>query len=152
MNKKYVWRVRENGTNKKSKNWYITIGIVAAGGALASFIAGDVLFSLLILLGAFAIMLAGTARPENDRVFALSERGLHVDARLVPWERINQFTIRDSDIPVLVVETGSILGTISIPLTGIDFRAVRTEFKNHNIEETEILSSLSETIARALGL
>jgi len=152
VNKKYVWHAAEGATVRKSRNWYIAIGVIAVGGAVASFIAGDVLFSLLILLGAFALMLAGAPRPESKRAFAISERGFHIDSQLVPWERASAFCIREGEPMVLVVETGSILGTVSIPLTSIDFRAVRTEFKNHNVEEVEALGSLSASIARSLGL
>jgi len=152
VNKKYVWRATDEATTQKSRNWYIAIGVIAVGAAIASFIAGDVLFSLLILLGAFALMLAGTPRPKQERVFAISERGLHIDARLVPWERISAFSIREEEPMMLIVATGSILGTVSIPLLGIDFRAVRTEFKNHNVEEVEALGSFSESIARSLGV
>lgn len=152
MEKKYLWRVKTGDTARKSRNWYTVIAVIAVGSAVASFIVGDILFSLLILLGAFALMLAGTPRPGAERTYALSEQGLHVDSRLVPWERVQHFALREGEPYVLVAETSTMLGTVFAPLSGIDFRAVRTEFKNHNIDEVDALGSFSEAIARMLGL
>ncbi len=152
MNKKYVWRAHEAGTREKSQAWYAAIAVLAVGAAGASFIVGNILFGFLVLLGAFTLMLAGTKRDSTEHVYGLSERGLHLDAQLVSWDRIQHFYIKDTEPPTLLVETKTLLGIMTIPLTGIDFRAVRTEFKNHNIDEKELAGSMIDGLCRSLGL
>lgn len=152
MKKRYIWTVRHDAAEKKSKNWYITIGIVTAGATLASFIVGNILFGFLLLIGGFAIMLAGS-RPAVDRTYALSDGGLHIDERVIPWASIERFCLKENSVPPqLVVATKTLLGTTHIPLINIDYRAVRTEFKNNNVDEEDELDSLIETITEKLGL
>lgn len=151
MNKKYLWRAHEHGSSPKNRTWYIVIAVVTLGASLASFIVGNILFALLIIVGAGTIMLAAN-RPDVEHTYALSEQGVHIDTQLVAWERVQQFAIREGAPPVLVVDTKTLLGTVSIPLSSIDHRAVRTEFKNHNIEEVDHIETIIENLTRALGL
>ena len=130
----------------------MAIAVLALGGAAASFIIGNILFGLLILLGAFALMLAGSARHNPEHTYALSEKGLHIDQRVIVWDKIEQFAIREGEPNQLVVDTKTLPGIITIPLITVDYRAVRTELKNNNVEETDILVSPIESIVRALGL
>lgn len=152
VNTKYVWRAHEEGTQEKSRGWYVTIGVLAVGAAGASFIVGNILFGFLVLLGAFTLMLAGTRRDGVEHVYRLSEKGLHIDAQLIPWDRVQHFFIKDTEPPTLLVDTKTLLGITSIPLTGIDFRAVRTEFKNRNIDEQELATSVINDFCRTIGL
>lgn len=152
VNTKYVWRAHEEGTQEKSRGWYVTIGVLAIGAAGASFIVGNILFGFLVLLGAFTLMLAGTRRDGVEHVYRLSDKGLHIDAQLIPWDRVQHFFIKDTEPPTLLVDTKTLLGITSIPLTGIDFRAVRTEFKNRNIDEQELATSVINDFCRTIGL
>lgn len=152
VNAKYVWRAHEAGTQEKSRGWYVTIGVLAVGAASASFIVGNILFGFLVLLGAFTLMLAGTRRDDVEHVYRLTDKGLHIDAQLIPWDRIQHFFIKDTEPPTLLVETKTLLGVTSIPLTGVDFRAVRTEFKNRNIDEQELAGSVIDSLCRTIGL
>lgn len=151
VNKKYLWRAHERGSSEKSRTWYIVIAVVALGASLSSFIIGNILFALLIIVGAGTIMLAAN-RPDGEHVYGISEQGIHIDTQLVIWERVEQFAIREGTPPILVVDTKTMLGTVSIPLSGIDHRAVRTEFKNHNIEESDHIETVIENLTRAIGL
>ena len=151
MDKKLVWRAKEIESGPKSRNWYWSVGILTAGGALASVVASNILLALLILLGGFAIMLAGT-RPRVERRCAFSERGVHIDANIVPWDKIKGFALKEDATPLLLLQTETLLGITTIPLSGIDHRDVIMELKNRNIEEMDSLDTFTESITRALGL
>lgn len=144
--------MREAASPRKGRAWYTAIVVVAAGGALAAFIVGNILFGLLILLGAFALMLAGSARSEIEHTYGLSDKGFHAGTKLVTWSNIREFSIKEGAPPCLVVDTATMLGMLTIPLVGIDYRAVRTEFKNNNINEADVLVSPIESICKVLGL
>lgn len=149
---KCSWQTKEGGAKSKSRSWYIAVGVVALGGAIASFITGNILLGILVVLGGFAIMLAGSI-PHTEHRCALSEQGVHVDARIIPWAGVSSFSIDEkAATPILRLETGTLLGIIVLPLSGIDFREIRTELKNRNIEEVDSLETFAESITRALGL
>lgn len=149
---KRTWRGKEGGTRRKEGSWYWAVGILAVGGAVASVIASNILLGVLFLLGGFAIMLAGS-RPRLERHFAVSEQGVHIDAQIVPWEHITRFAIHDEDTaPILAIETSTLLGIVTLPLSGTDYRDIRMEFKNKNIEEADSLDSIVEGIAKVLGI
>ncbi len=147
-----MWQSHQEAASKKTKNWYVTIGIVAGGVALASFIVGNILFGFLILIGGFTVMLAGS-RPAGEKKYGLSDSGVHLDERIIPWASVELFSINDRASPYrLTIKTKTLLGTTVIPLIDIDHRAVRTEFKNNNIEEVDDIDSFTEMLVEKLGL
>lgn len=136
----------------KSREWYLVVSLIAGGGAVAAFIVGNTLFGILLLIGGFAVMLGGS-RPGFQKTFALSEEGLHVDERVIPWRSIETFSIAEGRSPkILAVATTTLAGTITAPLIGIDHRAVRTEFKNNNIEEIDEVASFTDLLSNKIGL
>lgn len=151
MEKGLVWRTKESGTKRKDKSWYVAIAILSLGGAVASIIAANLLLAVLILFGGFAVMLAGSL-PRVERRFALSERGVHLDAQIIEWKKVTGFAIREDNEPELVLRTEAFSGTVTLPLSGIDYRDVRTELKNRNVDEFDSLDTFTESITRALGL
>ncbi len=97
-------------------------------------------------------MLAGS-RPASDKTYALSDAGVHIDDRIVPWASVERFCINENTSPYrLTIDTKTLWGTTFIPLVDIDHRAVRTEFKNNNVDEVEEIDALIETIVEKLGL
>lgn len=146
------WTVEESGAPEKTSTWYWVVGIVAFGGTAASVIAGNYLFSVLIIIGAFALMLAGSRGGTKYRC-SLSERGIRIGEEAVPFEKIKRFAVvEEAEPPLLVLDIQNFMGVTSVPLSGIDFREVRTHLKNKNVEEADELGSTVEKIARAVGL
>lgn len=146
------WESRQAGSGKKTSSWYWTIGIVGGGIAVASFISNNFLLGLLAIIGAFTIMLAGSS-PRAKQKCAISESGVHIDSSLIPFKNILQFAINEDEEPKkLSLRTKSLMGIISVRLDGVDFRAVRSELKNYNVEEVDKLDSVSEGIAEWIGM
>jgi hypothetical protein len=145
------WKGQEGEYRPKQAPWYWAIGIAAGGIAVSAALVSNYLFALIALLGGFAIMVVGSRRP-LQHVYKLTDRGVMIGVMLIPYEKITRFAIRETEPQMLVIETTSITGTTSIPLLGVDWRTVRTEFKNRNIEEAESLGTFIEAVERALGL
>jgi len=145
------WQTYEPGASKKSSSWYWTVAIVALGVSAASFIASNILLGVLAIISALAIMLAGS-RPEVRQTCAISNTGLHIGSSAIPFTNISRFSIQEDEPRRLTLETGGLTGTISLSLEGVDFRAVRSELKNRNIEEVDSLNSLGGTIAELIGM
>lgn len=150
---KISWTVTETAPTRKTYNWYWAVGIIAIGISAGGVIAQNYLFAVLIILGAFALMLAGS-RGGARYQFSISERGARVGQEFIPMEKIKRFSILEDDTPmVLVLDTQGMMGMTSVPIAeNVDYRSVRTLLKNKNIEEVENMRSSVESISRALGL
>ena len=145
------WRGQEKEFRPKQAPWYWAVGIAAGGIAISAVIVGNYLFALIAILGGFAIMVVGSGRPARH-VYKLTERGFMVGTTFIPYEKISRFAIREDDPHILTIETSTFSGTMSIPLSGVDWRTVSMELKNRNIEEAESLGSFIEKFERAIGL
>jgi hypothetical protein len=146
------WTTQKKGNSGKTSSWYWTVSIVAGGLAIASFIMGNILLGLLAIVGAFAIMLAGST-PVSEQKCSLSDAGVHIDNALIPYVNITQFAIQEDIEPKKVVlQTKGLMGIITLELEGVDFRAVRSELKNHNVDEVEELHSFGERLAEMIGM
>lgn len=146
-----TWEVNHVDSQKKSSAWYWTVGIVGIGVAVASIILDNLLLGILVVIASLAIMLAGSQTRVKQKC-ALSEKGIHIDASLVPYANIVKFAISEDEPKKLTLATKGMTGTIPISLSGADFRVIRTELKNRNIEEVEKLNSLGEKLADAIGM
>jgi hypothetical protein len=145
------WQGFQTGAQKKSTSWYWSVGIVALGVCVASFIAENILLGILAILSALAVMLAGS-QPGSAQTYALSKKGVHLGSTLIPFENISLFSIQEHDPQKLTLQTSGLTGTVSIPLTGVDFRAVRSELKNQSVEEVDELHSFGEKISEMIGM
>jgi len=150
VDKKLSWRAREH-IERKSGNWYWAVGILSAGGAVASIVAHNPLLAFLLVAGGFTVMLAGS-RPSTERRYTIDEVGIHIDAHIVSWNKIRHFALTEDSSPNLTIETETLLGVVAMPLSGVDFRDVRMELKNRNVEEVDSLETFVGSITKALGL
>ena len=147
---KITWQAHD-GNSDKSSAWYWTIGIVAFGFAVAGFIIGNFLFGIMALLGGFAIMLSGV-QPEKKQAITLSDKGVHIDKILIPYQNVNKFSIKEDDPKKLTIETNGLMGIMSFPLGETDFRSVRSQLKNNNVDEEDEIHSFTEKISDAIGM
>ena len=85
-------------------------------------------------------------------VCAVTERDIRVGREVIPYANIKRFSIKESDPKKLVIETVGLIGTISLALGDADWRAIRTELKNRNIDEDDALDSFAEKIAEMMGI
>lgn len=96
---KYItWQAYEHEHVERSPDWFWGLGIIAVAGAAVAAIFGNILFAILILLGAFTLALVA-AKPPAFREFALTERGLRIDDTLYPFRNLQAFWIVDEDGP-----------------------------------------------------
>lgn len=92
------WEAPEHNHIEKSSDWYWILSIVAIAGAVASMIFGNVLFGMVILLGAMTMMITSQRKPRRIP-FEVSSRGIRVDRDLYPYPTLESFYI-DEESPV----------------------------------------------------
>lgn len=145
------WQAKEFEFVPKANSWYWTVGILAGGAAIAAIILADYLFAVIAIIAGFTVMLLGSIPPKRH-AYRLTDRGFMLGERLVPYREMIAFAIHDGEEPSLNIETKTILGIISVPLSGTDWRAVAMELKNRNVEEVEYIHSFVNAFASRMGL
>lgn len=145
------WQDHEYEHKPKGRTWYWVVGIVASGIAVAAIILQNYLFGLIALIGGFTVMLVGSMRPPRH-TYTLTENGFMVGRDLIPYTKISRFAITEEDPKHLTLETQTLIGAIKVPLDKTDFRAIRTELKNRNIQEEKKLDQMVDRVARWVGL
>jgi len=145
------WQDHEYEHKPKGVSWFWVVGIIAAGIAIASFILQNYLFGLIAILGGFTVMLVGSARP-TQHTFSLTDNGFKIGRDVIPYDKITRFAISEKEPRQLTLETLILIGVIKVPLEKADFRVIRSELKNRNIEEVDKLDQVVERVAKTIGL
>ncbi len=150
------WKAREFEFTPKTPTWYWSIGILSVGSAIAAFIVGNILFGIILLLAGMTVSLLGSRHPAIHH-FKVSNRGVHVSDQVFKYANITRFSMDDhlkDGVPEKLhfeLKEG-LVKVITIPLDGADFRAVRTGLKNHNIDETDHLDTLTARVSDWMGI
>ncbi len=112
------WEAEEHAHREKNVDWYWALGIVAVVGAVISVIFGNVLFAIVIVLGAILMAIVSLREP-SVIPFAITTRGVRVDDHLYPYSTLGSFCI-DEDAqqgPQLLLKSrGTFRPLIIIPL------------------------------------
>jgi hypothetical protein len=145
------WQGHEFEHRPKERQWYWSVGIVAAGAAIAAFLLQDYLFGIIAIIGGFTVMLAGSAKPTKN-TYSLTESGFMVGKDLIPYAKISRFAISEDEPRHLTIEAMTLVGVVKAPLEGVDYRKIRMELKNRNIDEENHLDQFVESFARRIGL
>lgn len=145
------WKAREGVHKPKTKSWYWAVGIVAGSMAIAALILEDYLFSLIAVLAGFAVMLVGTRKPPLME-YALYENDLAIGVERIPYEKIRRFAIREQEPRMLILELNTLVGVAHIHLDDTDWRRIRMELKNRNIDEAEELGTFISKVTEWMGL
>jgi len=92
------WEAPEHNHIEKTSDWYWILGIIAVAGSVASIIFGNVLFSIVILLGATTMFITGNRKPRIIP-FEVSARGIRIDDVLYPYTTLQSFYLDEDNLP-----------------------------------------------------
>src|SRR3989344_3858351 len=140
-----IWRAHEHEHRERSTDWFWALGILALAGAAAAVILGNILFGILILIGAFTVALFAARRP-GLFLFKIDARGINIDKVLYPYQSLESFWVedtRESVTPKLLLRSKkALMHHIIIPLEGISPKEVRKTLAERlpEIEDSEPLS------------
>lgn len=148
------WSGEEYAHVQRGSDWYWALGIASVCIALISFLLGNALFSVLVLIAAFTIALLARTPPPTV-TFEISERGIQVGNTIHRYDEVLSFWVEDHDTdqPTLLLEV-SRWGTphISIPLDEtIEPNYVRA-FLAEYADEKPIRESRAHKFLEILGL
>jgi hypothetical protein len=118
------WEALEHTHIEKTNDWYWALGIVALAGSVTSILLGNVLFGIVIILGATTMIMV-SHRPPRTVTYELSPRGLRIESTLYPFPTLKSYCI-DEDTPTgpqLLIHSNRVfmpLIILSIPEDFID--------------------------------
>ncbi|MBI5816923.1 MAG: hypothetical protein HZB09_00660 [Candidatus Yonathbacteria bacterium] len=131
-----IWSALEYPIREKTTDWYWALGIMAIAGAVASYILGNILFSILILLGAFTVASYGARKPHMVE-FEIDRRGIRSGTTLYPHSSLASFWIVEGvEESKILLQSGKIfMPYIIIPLGEENPEMVREVLLNYLKEE-----------------
>ena len=119
-----TWEGPEHYHQEKSSDWFWVLGIIAIAGFVASLIAQNVLFGVVILLAATTLFIFGHQKPREIQ-FEVSVRGVKVDDTLYPYATLESYYLDEENRidPQLIIKSQKMfmpLIIIPIPVAYID--------------------------------
>ncbi len=92
------WEAPEHTHIEKTSDWYWILGIIAIAGSVTSMIFNNVLFGVVIVLGAVTMVIVSHRKPRIIP-FEISGRGVRIENTLYPYSTLESFCF-DEENPV----------------------------------------------------
>lgn len=146
------WQGYEYDYHEKSSDWFWALGIVGISSAVTAIIFENVLFALLILVGAFTIALLAVKKPDLVH-FEINRRGIVIDEFLYPFNTLESFWITEDSKghALLIVKSDRVvMPYLIIPLGATPEERVHAALKERLVEE-ELHEPLSHRIFEFFG-
>ncbi len=103
------WRAPTHEKGDRSTDWYWALGIIGICGAVAAVLLGNLLFAIIIGVGALSLGVLAAREPREHDV-RIDERGITVDGDLYAWESLQSFWMAPGkSADRLFVTTGGIV-------------------------------------------
>lgn len=145
------WHVDTHQHRERTPDWYWGLGLLAVVGAGFSVFFGNVLFAIIITIGAASVATL-VLRGPREHLVRIDPRGLSLDGTMYRWKGVRSFWVDERKLHLLVTTEGILHPQLVIPLVERS-RAnnVRSYLKRFAHEE-EQEPHLGEHIAEIFGL
>ena len=111
------WDAHEYEHKERNPDWFWAVGIVAVALCVAAIIFKNIIFGILILVGAFALTIFAKRPPKNVSVI-VDERGIARGNVLYPYRTLHSFWI-DTEHPhkkIILRSEKTLMPLIIVPL------------------------------------
>ncbi|MEZ4210822.1 MAG: hypothetical protein R3B39_00790 [Candidatus Paceibacterota bacterium] len=146
------WEAFEYKDKKRKPDWFWAVGIIAIAGSAATFIYGNFLFGIFIVLTAAAMFFFGLSKPQRIKQ-RITVDGIIFDGRLYPFDRLFSFWMEelDGEKRLLIRSDKTFMPVMVMPFedddTGEYIRAILSEI----LPEEEIHESFAHKVMDRLG-
>ena len=150
-NKKIIWSAPEYEHKDKGTDWYFALGIIAISASVASFLLNNILFSILILIGAITLAMYGVRKPSILNI-EINDRGILVNKTLYPFNTLKAFWVEENTTPpkLIIQSEKTFMPYLILSLENTNTDKVRIFLLEH-IKEKELSEPLSQKIMEYLG-
>lgn len=147
---KISWQADEYRYREKGRDWYIVVGIIAAALAVAAILFDNILFAILILVAASALIIQAIKKPRLVN-FELNQRGIVVEDKLYPYSTIESFGVDEEPTPKLLAKSKKVMmPLIALPIDGEQIESVRNFLKAF-LPEAELEEPLLHKLIEHFG-
>ena len=145
------WDAHEHIHTEKNNDWYWAVGIITITAAALSFIFNNIIFGILILVSAFALVVHASKKPRIIHV-EINDRGIIINDILYPFLTLESFWIDAHERPakILIKSHKTFMPYITIHIDEVDPEQVRDILLNY-IAETEHSEPISQKILERFG-
>jgi len=147
------WRIEEYKHRDKSPDWFWALGVVAVAGATIAVIANNILFAILILIGALILGYYANRQPQLIDI-AINDEGVIVRNMFYPFERTTGFALDIHDhfgAYLLIETTAALMPVVSIPLPEeLDYEAL-AELLRAKMPEKKLKEPFAHRLMEVLG-
>lgn len=145
------WDAPEHHHTEKNNDWYWAVGIITLTAAALTFIFGNIIFGILIIVGVFALIVHASKKPGTIHV-EINDRGVMIDKNLYPFLTLESFWIDAHEVPskILLKSTKTFMPYISIQIEEVDPEKVRGVLLKY-IAETEHHEPLTQKLLERFG-
>jgi hypothetical protein len=152
QNFRLEWDGHEHEHKDRSSDWFWAVGIVTVSVAITSVILGNIIFAILIIVSAFALLLFINRPPETIHVI-VDERGVTKGNILYPYGTLHSFWL-DIDHPhqkILLRSKKALMPLIVIPLAeGLNIDSIEEELLEH-VQMEPLVLPFAERVLEYLG-
>lgn len=149
---KFSWQTPEYVHFEKSTDWYWTVGIITAAFVVTAIIFGDILFGVVLAIGAFTLALFASRQPSIVSVEVM-DKGIAIDKTLFPYSTLESFSVDDIHHhgPRLILKSKKpIVPLVTVPIQSVDLQELHdyleTQLKAETFEQ-----NLMHTVFEKLG-
>lgn len=110
------WQTEEYEHNEKTVDWFWIIGIIGITLAIIAIIFNSILFSVLIVVMTFSIIVFGNKEPHLLDC-EINKKGVRVDKTFYPYTNLEAFNVSDGPSPKLILKSAkTLMPLITIPI------------------------------------
>ncbi len=146
-----TWQAPTHIHREKRTDWYWVVGIITLALATVSFMFGEVITGLFIIVAAVALVLHAS-HPPHLVTYTINDRGIQADDTLYPFLTLESFCIPHDHVPprLLIKSRKVFMPLIVIYIDEVDPEDVRTVLLKY-IAETEHREPLLKLILERIG-
>ncbi len=151
-NEKVAWQTIEYQYQEKSHEWFVGLAVIATALFIVAVLLKNFLFGIIILVGAFAIMLSAK-RPPDEIEYEINRSGIVNHKTFYPYSFLDSFWIDNTNPSwqkLIVTSKKLLMPIIVIPLGEQDPDEIKNFLANY-LPEKEQYEPLSHRLFEYFG-
>ena len=146
------WEAPEHTHIEKTGDWSWVLSIIALAGSVASMIAGNVLFGIVVLLAAGTMHLAGHRKPRLIE-FEVSGRGIRIENTLYPYATLDSYFLDETTLinPQLLVKSKKLFMPLLIIPVPIEYITDIEDVVGSRLPEEHLEEPFSHRLMEFIG-
>ncbi len=139
-----IWIAPARPFKRRNRDFYVTVGAMAAVTGLVLFLIEGWLPVILIISLAFLFYVMATVEPEKIE-YKITNKGIKIAGRLTNWEGMGRFWFtKRLDNELLVIETRSLPGRLELVINEQIKEGIKKELKEYLTHEEIPASNLDK--------